>query len=55
MIPTWAMHEFKNASKTERAVLFPMHDKPLIEAVGKYREEALDENNGQQKVTGELK
>ena len=49
VIPTWAAHEFHNAGD-ERAILFSMHDSPLVKAMYKYREEALP--GGHQTVTG---
>lgn len=50
VIPTWAYHEHLNESKSERAILFSIHDTPVLAALGKYREEALSANGGYQKV-----
>ena len=50
VIPSWAYHEHMNESKTERAILFSIQDTPVLVALGKYREEALAENGGHQKV-----
>ena len=51
VIPSWALHEHRNASTNERALLFSMHDIPLLVAMKKYREEAYSENGGHQAVT----
>jgi gentisate 1,2-dioxygenase len=50
VVPTWAVHEHHNASKSERAILFSLHDSPLTKAVGKYRELEYGDNNGHQIV-----
>jgi gentisate 1,2-dioxygenase len=39
VIPLWYHHRHENTSK-DPAVLFVMSDKPLMEAIGHYREEA---------------
>ena len=51
VIPSWAAHEHLNASSDERAVLFSVHDSPLLKAVDKFRVEALAER---QAVAGEF-
>jgi 1-hydroxy-2-naphthoate dioxygenase len=38
-IPNWAWHHHANLSAGEEAVLFSVHDMPLLEAIGLYREE----------------
>jgi len=38
--------------KVARAILFSMHDTPVMVALNKYREAAYTENNGHQSVTG---
>jgi gentisate 1,2-dioxygenase len=48
VIPSWAAHEHANASADERALLFSVHDTPLLEAVDKYRSEPV----AQQDVVG---
>ena len=40
IIPLWSWHEHANASSTEEAILFSMHDEPILKAFGLYREEA---------------
>jgi gentisate 1,2-dioxygenase len=49
-LPPWALHEHANTSSTEEAVLFSIQDRPVLEALGLYHEEALTENNGQQEI-----
>lgn len=50
VIPSWTYHEHINESQSERAILFSIHDTPVLTALGKYREEALSANGGYQKV-----
>lgn len=38
-IPNWAWHHHVNLSASEEAVLFSVHDMPLLNAIGLYREE----------------
>jgi gentisate 1,2-dioxygenase len=45
VLPSWAVHEHLNGSDTERAVLFAVHDTPLLQAVDKYRVEAGPEDH----------
>lgn len=52
VIPSWAMHEHVNLDGDDRALLFSVHDTPLLKAVGKFRVEALTDNGGRQRVTG---
>ncbi|MFM0742113.1 cupin domain-containing protein [Paraburkholderia xenovorans] len=49
-VPSWAFHEHANASASEDACLFCFSDLPVMQALGLYREEALAENGGRQKV-----
>jgi gentisate 1,2-dioxygenase len=51
VVPSWAVHEHLNASADERAILFSVHDTPLLRAVDKYRAEPVA---GHQTVTGEF-
>jgi gentisate 1,2-dioxygenase len=37
--PLWSWHEHVNRSQTEEALLFSMHDKPVLDAFSLYREE----------------
>jgi gentisate 1,2-dioxygenase len=39
IIPLWSWHEHVNASSTEEALLFSMHDEPILRAFGLYKEE----------------
>ena len=39
IVPLWSWHEHANASN-EDAILFSMHDEPILKAFGLYREEA---------------
>jgi gentisate 1,2-dioxygenase len=48
VVPSWAYHEHQAATE---AVLFSYSDAALLPALGLYREEALEENNGHQQVT----
>ena len=50
-LPAWALHEHANLSPHEPAVLFSIQDRPVLEALGLYREEALTDNGGHQRVT----
>ncbi len=52
VIPSWHWHEHRNTSAGEPALLFSIQDTPIMEALGKYREEAFSENGGHQEVTG---
>ncbi len=40
IVPLWSWHEHSNDSSTEEAILFSMHDEPILKAFGLYREEA---------------
>ncbi len=51
VVPVWAIHEHRNTSKSERAILFSIQDIPIMKAVDKYREVPYLENNGHQKIT----
>jgi gentisate 1,2-dioxygenase len=50
-LPSWALHEHANASAHDDAILFSIQDRPVLEALGLYREEALTDNDGRQTVT----
>jgi gentisate 1,2-dioxygenase len=54
-LPSWALHEHANRSPRDPAILFSIQDRPVLEALGLYREEALTENGGHQAVTGSFK
>jgi gentisate 1,2-dioxygenase len=49
-VPNWKFHEHINTSG-ERAILFSINDRPTMELLDKYREEAIGENGGRQKIT----
>ena len=49
-LPSWALHEHANTSR-EAAILFSIQDRPVLEALGLYREDAMTESGGHQKVT----
>lgn len=52
VIPSWAIHEHLNGAADERAILFSMHDTPLVVAANKYREEPYTASGGHQVVRG---
>ncbi len=39
VVPLWSWHEHANRSQADEALLFSMHDKPVLDAFGLYREE----------------
>jgi gentisate 1,2-dioxygenase len=39
IVPLWSWHEHANRSRNEEAILFSMHDLPILRAFGLYREE----------------
>ena len=46
--PSWALHEHANLSARDAAVLFSIQDRPVLEALGLYREEGSADNYGHQ-------
>jgi gentisate 1,2-dioxygenase len=50
-LPSWALHEHANRSRQDVAVLFSIQDRPVLEALGLYREEAFADHGGHQPVT----
>jgi gentisate 1,2-dioxygenase len=48
IVPLWSWHEHANRSSEEEAILFSMHDLPILKAFGLYREE---EQQGSQRHT----
>jgi gentisate 1,2-dioxygenase len=52
VIPGWAWHEHHNLAGDKQAILFSLHDTPLLQALNKYREESYPLNNGHQEITG---
>ena len=51
MVPSWTYHE---QLATTESVLFSYSDSAMLPALGLYREEALEENNGYQRVVGKF-
>lgn len=49
VVPPWAWHEHAQVGSQE-AILFSIHDTPVFEALGLYREEAYQQNGGHQSV-----
>ena len=49
-LPSWALHEHANLSARAAAVLFSIQDRPVLEALGLYREEVFAEHDGHQAV-----
>jgi gentisate 1,2-dioxygenase len=43
VVPLWSWHEHANRSAKEEAILFSMHDAPVLQAFGLYREEGKGE------------
>jgi gentisate 1,2-dioxygenase len=43
IVPLWSWHEHANASSSDEAILFSMHDEPILKAFGLYREEAQEQ------------
>ena len=39
IVPLWSWHQHVNASSTAEAILFSMHDEPILRAFGLYKEE----------------
>ena len=43
IVPLWSWHEHANRSAEDEAILFSMHDAPVLEAFGLHRRENMDE------------
>jgi len=54
-LPSWALHEHANRSSRDAAILFSIQDRPVLEALGLYREEPCFDNGGHQAVTATFK
>jgi gentisate 1,2-dioxygenase len=54
-LPSWALHEHANLSSREPVVLFSIPARPIVEALGVYKEEAVDKNDGHQAGTSPFK
>ena len=50
IVPPWAWHE--HAAADGEAILFSIHDTPILAPLGLYREEAYGKDGGHQPVTG---
>jgi gentisate 1,2-dioxygenase len=51
-VPSWAWHEHASADQPggPGAILFSVHDTPVIQALGLYREQAYPDSGGHQPV-----
>jgi gentisate 1,2-dioxygenase len=49
-LPSWALHEHANVSAEDEAILFSIQDRPVLEALGLYREESLAGDAGRQAI-----
>ncbi|MEM0653228.1 cupin domain-containing protein [Klebsiella huaxiensis] len=54
-VPSWAFHEHVNLSQTDDACLFCFNDLPVMQSLSLYYEDALLDNDGQQKIVSEEK
>jgi gentisate 1,2-dioxygenase len=54
-LPSWALHEHANLSPRDPAILFSIQDRPVLTALGLYREEAFGDNGGHQTVVSTFK
>jgi gentisate 1,2-dioxygenase len=50
VVPQWAWHE--HAATDGEAILFSVHDTPILVPLGLYREEAHEPNGGHQEIAG---
>lgn len=51
VVPSWTYHEHH---ATAESVLFSFSDSPVLQRLGLYREEALEEHGGHQKIKGKF-
>jgi gentisate 1,2-dioxygenase len=51
VMPSWALREHANTSKSEDAILFSISDAPVLEKLGLHRTEGYEDNGGHQAVT----
>jgi gentisate 1,2-dioxygenase len=51
VLPSWALHEHANLSTRQPAIVFSIQDRPVLEALGLFRQEAYTDNGGHQTVT----
>jgi gentisate 1,2-dioxygenase len=45
VVPLWSWHEHANGSAKDEAILFSMHDTPVLQAFGLYREEGQGDSH----------
>ncbi|MCZ6626389.1 MAG: cupin domain-containing protein [Deltaproteobacteria bacterium] len=45
VVPLWSWHEHANGTNKDEAILFSMHDTPVLKAFGLYREEEQDQSH----------
>jgi gentisate 1,2-dioxygenase len=38
-VPNWTRHQHRNHSASDEAILFSVHDTPVLRALGLYRED----------------
>jgi gentisate 1,2-dioxygenase len=50
VVPPWAWHEHAGADRQE-AILFSVQDRPVMEALGLYREQPYEDHGGHQPIT----
>jgi gentisate 1,2-dioxygenase len=50
-VPAWTWHEHGNSAASDDACLFSFNDFPVMEKLGFWREQALEDNGGHQPVT----
>jgi gentisate 1,2-dioxygenase len=51
VMPSWAVREHANTSKSEDAILFSISDVPVLEKLGLHKTEPYEDNGGHQAVT----
>jgi len=51
VLPSWALHEHANLCARDAAILFSIQDRPVLEALGLFREETFTKDEGHQAVT----
>jgi gentisate 1,2-dioxygenase len=55
VVTPWALHEHANTSASDDAVLFSLHDSPVLQKLDLHREEPMTENGGHQQVIDEFR
>ncbi len=54
LVPPWSWHEHENIGDGD-AILFTLSDSAMVRILGLHREEALQDNGGQQKISVDFK